>query len=82
MLDNYGIAEPEKKPPSIWRETDDPAMIAMCARLLANKTLVPETYPPPEKMREALEAAQKLYAQPEIPITEWLVLFKSRPVAG
>lgn len=64
MQDSYGIAEPQD--PSVWRETEDPIVIASCARLLA-KTVVPETYPPPEKMREALDATLKLYAQPLAP---------------
>jgi tetratricopeptide (TPR) repeat protein len=70
MLDRYGLAEPED--PSIWRDTDDPIMLAMCARLLA-KTTTPGTYPSPDKMREALAAGQKLYAIPEIPLSEWLL---------
>ncbi|KAL4806039.1 hypothetical protein BDV18DRAFT_138586 [Aspergillus unguis] len=65
MLDHYNLAEPED-PSTVWRQTDDPAMLAMCARLLA-KSLVAETYPPLEKMREALDVAQKLYALPEPP---------------
>ena len=69
MMDSWGIAEPED--PSVWRETDDPIMLAMCARLQA-KTVLPETYPPVERMREALAAARKLYALPELPISEWL----------
>ena len=76
MLDRYGTAEPED--PHIWRETDDPAVIAICARLLA-KTLEPGTYPPPDRMREALEAAQKLYAQPEVNIVEYQELLRSVP---
>ncbi|KAJ5317812.1 hypothetical protein PENANT_c004G10869 [Penicillium antarcticum] len=70
MLDRYGLAEPED--PLIWRETDDPKMLAMCARLLA-KTTTPGTYPPQDRMREALAAGQKLYAMPEIPIEHWLL---------
>jgi hypothetical protein len=68
MLDRYGLAEPED--PSIWRETDDPKMLAMCARLLAKST-TPGTYPSEEKMREALAAGQKLYAITEMPMAEW-----------
>ncbi|KAJ5685402.1 hypothetical protein N7536_008021 [Penicillium majusculum] len=68
MLQHVGLAEPEN-PSSIWRETDDPAMLAMCARLLA-KTTVPCTYPPDNLAREALEVAQKLYATPDTPREE------------
>ncbi|KAJ5795023.1 hypothetical protein N7457_001622 [Penicillium paradoxum] len=64
MLEHLGLAEP-KNPLSIWRETDDPAMLAMCARLLA-KTTTPGTYPPENLAREALGAAQKLYSIPEV----------------
>ena len=45
-------------------------MIAMCARLLA-KDKNPGQYPSLEAMREALAAGKKLYAQPQVPITEW-----------
>lgn len=62
MKDRLGIDEPED--PSIWRETNDPAMLAMCARLLA-KTTTPCHYPQDNMAREALEAAQKLYKAPE-----------------
>ncbi|KAJ5982350.1 hypothetical protein N7451_012450 [Penicillium sp. IBT 35674x] len=65
MLGHYDLAEPEE-PSSVWRQRDDPAMLAMCARLLA-KSLASGTYPPLERMREALEVAQKLYALPEPP---------------
>ncbi|RKK94437.1 hypothetical protein BFJ68_g15163 [Fusarium oxysporum] len=42
----------------------------MCARLLAkNKT--PGQYATRENMEEALAAAKKLYAQPQVPVTEW-----------
>ncbi|KAL2699781.1 hypothetical protein AAEP93_009756 [Penicillium crustosum] len=68
MLQHVGLAEPEN-PSSIWRETDDPAMLAMCARLLA-KTTIPCTYPPDNLAREALEVAQKLYATPDTPSEE------------
>lgn len=68
MLQHVGLAEPEN-PSAIWRETDDPAMLAMCARLLA-KTTTPCTYPPNDLAREALEVAQKLYAMPDIPREE------------
>ncbi|KAJ5775353.1 uncharacterized protein N7511_000364 [Penicillium nucicola] len=76
MLDRYGLAEPEE--PSIWRDTDDPKLMAMCARLLA-KTTTPGTYPSQDKMREALAAGQKLYAIPEIPVCDWL-LQKSKSI--
>lgn len=68
MLEHVGLAEPEN-PSSIWRETDDTAMLAMCVRLLA-KTTTPGTYPPENLAREALGAAQKLYATPEPPESE------------
>ncbi|OQE40251.1 hypothetical protein PENCOP_c006G00016 [Penicillium coprophilum] len=68
MLEHVGLAEPES-PSSTWRETDDPAMLAMCVRLLA-KTTTPGTYPPAHLAREALEAAQKLYAKPDTPKEE------------
>ncbi|KAJ5198900.1 hypothetical protein N7491_000533 [Penicillium cf. griseofulvum] len=68
MLQHVGLAEPEN-PSSIWRETEDPAMLAMCVRLLA-KTTVPCTYPPDTLAREALEAAQKLYSKPDTPTNE------------
>lgn len=77
MLEHWGVAEPPN-PSEIWRETNDPVMLAMCARLLA-KTMVPETYPPPETMREALAVAQKFYALPELPISEWMSQLKSAP---
>lgn len=68
MLDQFDMPEPND--PHIWQETDDPDMIAMCARLLAkNKT--PGQYPSSEAMLEALAAGKKLYAQPQVPITEW-----------
>ncbi|KAJ5406365.1 hypothetical protein N7465_007649 [Penicillium sp. CMV-2018d] len=68
MLQHVGLDEPEN-PSFIWRETDDPAMLAMCARLLA-KTTTPCTYPPDNLVREALEVAQKLYATPDTPREE------------
>ena len=68
MKDHCGLAEPED--PHVWKDTDDAPTIAMCARLLAkNQTL--GQYPSLEAMREALAAAKKLYAQPQVPITEW-----------
>lgn len=68
MLEHCNLPEPEN--PHVWDETDDAPLIAMCSRLLAkNKT--PGEYPPQEQMREALNAAKKLYAQPQVPITEW-----------
>lgn len=47
-----------------WRESEDPKMLAMCCRLLA-KTKVKGEYVSLARMREALEAARKLYALPE-----------------
>lgn len=61
---------PEPVDPHTWQNTDDAPMIAMCARLLA-KDKTPGQYPSHEAMREALAAAKKLYAQPQVPITEW-----------
>lgn len=68
MLDRFNLPEPND--PHVWQETDDPNMIAMCARLLA-KDKNPGQYPSLEAMREALAAGKKLYAQPQVPITEW-----------
>ncbi|KAE8443538.1 hypothetical protein EG329_001778 [Mollisiaceae sp. DMI_Dod_QoI] len=68
MLEHCHLPEPED--PHIWRETDDPRMLAMCARLLAKNKAQGE-YASEECMREALEAAKKLYAQPQVHITEW-----------
>ncbi|KAI9149629.1 hypothetical protein HJFPF1_11684 [Paramyrothecium foliicola] len=68
MLEHCKLPEPED--PHAWRETDDAAMIAMCSRLLA-KDKTPGEYPPQDQLREALSAAQKLYAQPQVPVTEW-----------
>jgi hypothetical protein len=65
MLEHCQLAEPGD--PHIWRETDDPVMLAMCARLLS-KTLEKGTYPSIDTMREALAAGQKLYAQPQDPM--------------
>ncbi|KFY27721.1 hypothetical protein V491_00769 [Pseudogymnoascus sp. VKM F-3775] len=67
MLEHLSVAEP--KDPHIWRETDDPAMLAMCSRLLA-KEETQGLYPPQESIREALAAAMKLYAQPQAPVEE------------
>ncbi|KAJ5146235.1 uncharacterized protein N7515_000799 [Penicillium bovifimosum] len=68
MLDRLGVVEPSN-PSSIWRDTDSPEMLAMCARLLA-KTTTPGTYPPDNVAREAVEVAQKLYAMPQTPLEE------------
>lgn len=46
-----------------WRESDDTRMIAMCSRLLA-KTKIRGEYVSGSRMREALDAALKLYALP------------------
>ena len=68
MLDRFNLPEPDDQ--QLWQGTQDPHMIAMCARLLAkNKT--PGQYPSLEAMQEALAAGKKLYAQPQVPITEW-----------
>lgn len=68
MLEHCNLPEPAD--PHKWRETDDEPMIAMCARLLA-KDKTPGQYPSEQRMREALDAAKKLYAHPQVPITEW-----------
>ncbi|KAI6777680.1 uncharacterized protein J7T54_005473 [Emericellopsis cladophorae] len=68
MLEHCNLREPED--PHVWRETDNPPMIAMCARLLA-KDKTPGHYPPTEQLREALAAAEKLYAQPQVPVADW-----------
>jgi hypothetical protein len=68
MLDRFNLPEPDN--PHVWEDTNDPYMIAMCARLLA-KDKTPGQYPSLETMREALAAGKKLYAQPQVPITEW-----------
>ncbi|PVH89398.1 hypothetical protein DL98DRAFT_647922 [Cadophora sp. DSE1049] len=47
-----------------WRESEDPKMLAMCCRLLA-KTKTRGEYVSLARMREALDAARKLYALPE-----------------
>lgn len=61
---------PEPKDPHIWRDTDDPAMLAMCCRLLS-KGKKHGNYPSQERMEEALEVAKKLYAQPQVRVAEW-----------
>lgn len=76
MLDRHGLAEPENA--SVWRETDDPVLLAMCSRLLA-KTLSPGTYPSESKAEESLEAALKLFAIPETNLTEWRDRAPPRP---
>lgn len=68
MLEHCKLPEPDD--PHIWRETDDAPLIAMCARLLA-KDKTPNQYPPLHQLKEALAASEKLYAQPQVPITEW-----------
>ncbi|KFY62776.1 hypothetical protein V496_04394 [Pseudogymnoascus sp. VKM F-4515 (FW-2607)] len=67
MVEHLSVAKP--KDPHIWRETDDPVMLAMCSRLLAKEDNQGE-YPSWERMREALAAAMKLYAQPQAPVEE------------
>ncbi|KUJ18964.1 uncharacterized protein LY89DRAFT_643530 [Mollisia scopiformis] len=68
MLEHCHLPEPED--PHLWKESDDPRMLAMCARLLAKDKTQGE-YPPEERLREALEAAKKLYAQPQVCVSEW-----------
>lgn len=68
MLQHCNLPEPDN--PHVWRNTDDALMIGMCARLLA-KDKTPSQYPSLETMQEALAAGKKLYAQPQVPITEW-----------
>lgn len=68
MLEHCDLPEPEN--PGIWRETDDPAMLAMCCRLLAKKKN-PGEYPKQERMREALVVAKKLYVLPQVPVRQW-----------
>ncbi|KAH8597983.1 hypothetical protein B0O99DRAFT_592516 [Bisporella sp. PMI_857] len=53
-------------------------MLAMCCRMLAKNKMHPDykdhnspAYPPKERMVEALEAAKKLFAQPQVPISGW-----------
>lgn len=67
MLKHLPVAEPDN--PHVWRETDDPIMLAMCSRLLA-KEENQGAYPPQERMREALAVAMKLYRQPQAPVAE------------
>ncbi|KAH7364674.1 hypothetical protein BKA65DRAFT_390158 [Rhexocercosporidium sp. MPI-PUGE-AT-0058] len=62
MLEHCNLREP--KYVHCWRESEDPKMLAMCSRLLA-KTKVRGTYVSTSRMREALDAALKLYALPE-----------------
>jgi hypothetical protein len=68
MLEHCCLPEPAS--PHIWRETEEPATLAMCCRLLA-KDKTEGQYASKENMKEALEAAKKLYAQPQIQIKEW-----------
>jgi hypothetical protein len=68
MEEHCNLPEPDN--PHVWQDTDDAPMIAMCARLLA-KDKTPGQYPSLERLREALAAGKKLYAQPQVPITEW-----------
>jgi len=68
MFEHHKLREPRDV--HVWRKTDDPAMIAMCCRLLAKKKDEGQ-YPSVARTEEALEAAQKLYAQPQTCITEW-----------
>ncbi|TVY33441.1 hypothetical protein LSUB1_G007763 [Lachnellula subtilissima] len=68
MLEHCKLPEPAN--PHIWQKTDDPIVLAMCCRLLA-KDKTAGQYPSQERMREALEVAKKLYAQPQVPVTAW-----------
>ncbi len=68
MLEHCDLREP--KDPHCWRDTDEPKMIAMCCRLLA-KTKKRGEYVSLGRMREALAAAKKLYALPQVPIDEF-----------
>ncbi|KAH6690263.1 hypothetical protein BKA61DRAFT_742721 [Leptodontidium sp. MPI-SDFR-AT-0119] len=61
MHEHCNLREP--KDAHRWRESDDPRMIAMCSRLLA-KTKERGEYVSLARMREALDAALKLYALP------------------
>lgn len=74
MKDLLGIDESED--PSIWRQTNEPAMLAMCARMLA-KTTTPGYYPQDNMAREAVEAAQKLYKAPEALLPPRILLSQS-----
>lgn len=73
MLEHCNLPEPPS--PHVWREMEDPAMLAMCCRLLAKNKMHQDykdkamgAYPPPEQTAEALEAAKKLFALPEAPV--------------
>lgn len=68
MLEHCKLAEPAD--PHVWKESDDPRMLAMCCRLLC-KSKTQGKYVSQERMKEALEAGKKLYAQPQICVSEW-----------
>ena len=68
MLEHCKLPEPAN--PHIWQKTDNATVLAMCCHLLA-KDKTDGQYPSQERMKEALEVAKKLYAQPQVPITEW-----------
>ncbi|KAH7336096.1 hypothetical protein BKA65DRAFT_596151 [Rhexocercosporidium sp. MPI-PUGE-AT-0058] len=68
MLEHCSLPEPAD--PHCWRETDDEAILGMCARLLA-KEKVHGVYPPEQRMREAISCAEKLYNRPQVPAREW-----------
>jgi hypothetical protein len=68
MLEHCQLAEPSD--PHIWRESDDPRVLAICCRLLSKNT-TPGKYVSQERMEEALEAGKKLYAYPQVCISEW-----------
>ncbi|KAG4432757.1 hypothetical protein IFR05_011762 [Cadophora sp. M221] len=61
MHEHWNLREP--KDAHCWRESEDPRMLAICSRLLA-KTKVRGEYVSESRMREALDAALKLYAIP------------------
>ena len=72
MLEHCNLPEPDH--PHVWRETEEPALLAMCCRLLAKnkmradyKNRAQGAYPPLEQTVEALAAAKKLFALHEAP---------------
>lgn len=69
MLDHYQLPEPSD-PHNIWKTTDEPRKLAICARLLAKNKDQGE-YASEENLKEAVQVAQKLYSQPQILVTEW-----------
>jgi len=79
MLEHCGLPEPAN-PRAAWQATDDPAMLAMCCRLLAKNNLYPRDRkrnpfqraftPRGEGIVQALLVAKKLFALPEEPV-DW-----------